>query len=66
MRYIEVLEQTLGRPAMKRFLPMQPGDVQETWADIEDTVALTGYQPRVSIEEGVPAFVEWYRTYYRA
>ncbi len=66
MRYIEVLEQTLGRPAVKRFLPMQPGDVQETWADIEDTVALTGYQPRVSIEEGVPAFVEWYRTYYRA
>lgn len=65
MRYIEVLEHALGRAADKRFLPMQPGDVEDTWADVEDLVALTGYRPKVSIEEGVAAFVDWYRGYYK-
>ena len=65
-RYIRVLEQSLGRPAIRNLLPLQPGDVPETWADIDDLVALTGYRPRTSIEEGIPRFVSWYREYYGA
>ncbi len=64
MRYVEVLEQALGREADKRFLDMQPGDVAETWADVEDLVATTGHRPATSIEDGVSAFVTWYRDYY--
>jgi UDP-glucuronate 4-epimerase len=65
LRYIEVLEQCLGRPAVKNFLPMQPGDVPATRADVEDLVREFGYQPRTTVEEGVARFVEWYRAYYR-
>ena len=63
-RYIETLEKCLGRTAERNLLPLQPGDVPETAADIDDLVALTGYRPRTSIEEGVPRFVKWYRGYY--
>ena len=65
-RYIETLEKCLGRTAVRNFLPLQPGDVPDTSADIGDLAALTGYRPRTSIEEGVPRFVEWYREYYGA
>jgi UDP-glucuronate 4-epimerase len=64
MRYIEVIEQTLGRVAEKRFLPMQPGDVPETCADIDDLARDTGYKPATPVETGVPRFIEWYRAYY--
>ena len=64
LRYIEVLEACLGKPARKNFLPLQPGDVPATWADIGDLVRDIGYAPRTTVEEGVARFVEWYRAYY--
>lgn len=65
LRYIEVLEQCLGRKAEMRLLPLQPGDVPDTEADISDLIERVGYRPQVSVEEGVGRFVEWYRSYYR-
>ena len=64
LRFIEVLEQTLGRPAEKRLVPMQPGDVPATCADVTDIMRDVGYSPATPIEEGIPRFVEWYRGYY--
>jgi UDP-glucuronate 4-epimerase len=64
MRYIEVLEQCLGRTAEKTLLPLQAGDVPDTYADVEDLVRDTGYQPATPIEVGVRNFVDWYRGYY--
>ena len=64
MRYIEVLEQCLGKEAQKNMLPMQPGDVKDTYADVSDLVADVDYKPSTSIEEGVKNFVEWYRDYF--
>ncbi|MDE2023778.1 MAG: NAD-dependent epimerase [Gammaproteobacteria bacterium] len=61
---IEVLEKALGRKAERNLLPMQPGDVPATYADIDDLEAAVGFRPRTSIEEGVRRFVEWYRSYY--
>jgi UDP-glucuronate 4-epimerase len=65
LRYIEVLEECLGRTAKKNLLPLQPGDVVVTRADIDDLARDFGYRPRTTIEEGVHRFVDWYRTYYR-
>jgi UDP-glucuronate 4-epimerase len=65
MRYIEVLEDCLGTKAKKNFLPMQPGDVPATFADVEDLIRDVGFKPNTSIEEGIRHFVEWYRDYYR-
>ena len=64
MRYIEVIEECLGRKAQKNFLPMQLGDVPDTFADIEDLVQEVGYRPATSIEVGVRKFVEWFCEYY--
>jgi UDP-glucuronate 4-epimerase len=64
LRYIEVLEECLGRKARKNFLPMQPGDVPATYADVDDLVRETGFKPATTIEEGISRFVEWYRGYY--
>jgi len=64
MRYIEVIEECVGRKAEKNMLPMQPGDVPDTWADTEDLAADVGYQPSTPIEVGVKNFVDWYRDYY--
>jgi UDP-glucuronate 4-epimerase len=65
MRMIEVLEQTLGRKAEINFEPMQPGDVKETYADIEAIQRDYGFQPSTSIDTGIPRFVEWYRDYFQ-
>ncbi len=65
MHFIETLEKKLGRTAEKRFLPLQPGDVPETWADTASLEEFTGYHPSVSVEEGLEHFVTWYRTYYK-
>ena len=65
LRYLEVLEACLGRRAEKRLLPMQPGDVPETCADIGDLAGDVGYQPATPVEVGVRRFVDWYRDYYR-
>ena len=65
MRFIEVLEQACGREAIKEFAEMQPGDVKETYADIEASRRDLGFEPTTSIEEGLPRFVKWYREYHR-
>jgi UDP-glucuronate 4-epimerase len=64
MRYIEVLEECLGRKAEKNLLPLQQGDVPDTWADVEDLVADVGYRPATPVEVGVRRFVDWYVDYY--
>ncbi len=64
MRYIEVLEDCLGRKATKNFLPMQLGDVPDTFADIDDLVRDVGYRPATPVEVGVKRFVEWFMEYY--
>jgi len=64
MRLIEVLEAKLGRQAKKNFLPMQPGDVLETYADVDDLIQDVGFRPETPIETGVDRFVEWYRQYH--
>jgi len=64
MRFIEVLEQTLGIEAEKNMLPMQPGDVPATAADVEALKADVGFSPGTPIDVGVPRFVEWYREFY--
>lgn len=64
LRFIEVLEACLGIPAKKNLLPLQPGDVLETYADIDDLRRDVGFEPRTSIETGIAKFVEWYRAFY--
>ncbi|TCV97628.1 UDP-glucuronate 4-epimerase [Luteibacter rhizovicinus] len=66
MHYIEVLEACLGRRARLNMLPLQPGDVPDTEADVSELVSAVGYRPKVSVETGVKEFVRWYRDYYRA
>jgi UDP-glucuronate 4-epimerase len=63
-RFIEVLEDALGVPAQKNLLPMQPGDVPVTYSDVRDLTRDTGFAPRTPIEEGIPRFVAWYRSFY--
>ncbi|BDD87520.1 NAD-dependent epimerase [Desulfofustis limnaeus] len=65
LRYIEVLENCLGRVAEKNLLPMQPGDVPATYADVDDLVRDFDYRPSTTLEYGVARFVEWYRDYFR-
>jgi UDP-glucuronate 4-epimerase len=64
MRYIEVIEECLGRKAQKNFLPLQPGDVPETYADVSDLERDVGYRPVTPVESGVRAFVDWFCEYY--
>ena len=65
MQYIEVLENCLGKKAEKNLLPIQPGDVPATFADVDDLIGDTGFKPSTSIEEGIKKFVVWYRSYYK-
>lgn len=64
MEFINTLENILGKEAEKEFLPMQPGDVEETYADIDDLAADAGYRPNTPLKEGLEKFVAWYREYY--
>ncbi len=66
MRYIEVIEECLGKEAEKNMLPLQAGDVPDTFADTEDLVQDVGYQPDTPIEVGVKKFIDWYLDYYQA
>lgn len=66
LRFIEVLEQALGKKAEKNFLPLQAGDVPATYADVAELMRDTGFKPATSIETGIARFVEWYREYYKA
>lgn len=65
MRYIEVLEDTLGIKAQKNLLPMQAGDVPATYADVEDLERDVGFKPATSLEDGISRFVQWFREYYK-
>ncbi|MFZ5604205.1 MAG: NAD-dependent epimerase [Pseudomonadota bacterium] len=65
LRYIEVLEDCLGRKAEKNLLPLQPGDVPDTYADVDALVQDVGYRPSTPVEEGVKRFVDWYRDFYK-
>jgi UDP-glucuronate 4-epimerase len=65
MRYIEIIEECVGRKAKKNLLPMQPGDVPDTWADAGDLADDVGYRPATPIETGVRRFVDWYLDYYK-
>lgn len=66
LRFIEVIEEALGKTAQKRFLPMQPGDVPATYADVDDLMQDIDFQPATSIEVGIGRFVRWYQSYYSA
>ena len=61
MDMIAILEREIGRPATLRRLPMQPGDVEATWADVQDLVTATGFTPTVTLADGLRRFVDWYR-----
>ncbi len=65
VRYIELIEEYLGKKAERKLLPMQPGDIEETWADVSDLTRDYGYEPTTSVEVGVKNFVQWYREYYK-
>jgi UDP-glucuronate 4-epimerase len=64
--FIAALEGAIGRKAIRRMLPAQPGDTHATWADISGLQSAVGYTPKVPVGEGVARFVEWYRTYFSA
>ncbi|MFW6324205.1 MAG: NAD-dependent epimerase [Desulfovibrionales bacterium] len=64
MDFIHAIEQALGKTAKKEFLPLQPGDVPETYAEVEDLFAAVEFRPGTSIQEGISRFVSWYQTYY--
>ncbi|MEZ5511720.1 MAG: NAD-dependent epimerase [Gammaproteobacteria bacterium] len=65
LRYIEVLEECLGKKAEKNLLPLQPGDVPDTYADVDALAEDVGYRPSTPVEEGVRRFVDWYRGHYK-
>jgi UDP-glucuronate 4-epimerase len=65
MHVVRLLEKQLGREAVKDMLPMQPGDVMETFADVSDLMRDTGFRPQTSIEDGIRGFVAWYRDHYK-
>jgi len=65
MHFIETLEKAIGKEAKKEFLPMQPGDVYQTYADVDDLMRDFDFKPSTSIEDGLRKFVDWYKEYYR-
>jgi UDP-glucuronate 4-epimerase len=65
MHYIATLEKCLGKKAEMNLLPLQPGDVPDTYADVQDLVKDVHYKPATTVEEGIARFVEWYRSYYK-
>lgn len=64
MQYLDVLEQALGKKAIVELLPMQPGEVYKTYADVEALFDATGYRPQTNVDQGVRQFVDWYKGYY--
>lgn len=64
-RFIEILEDTLGRKAVRNLMPMQPGDVEATYADVDDLIRDTGFKPHTPLEQGIGEFVRWFRDYYK-
>jgi UDP-glucuronate 4-epimerase len=64
MEYIKAIEDSLGKTAQKEFLPMQPGDVPRTEADVTDLVENLGYKPDTPVQKGIESFIEWYKSYF--
>ena len=64
LRYIEVMEEAIGRKAILNKLPRQPGDVLATYADVKDLIRDTGYRPETTLESGMQRFIDWYRDFY--
>jgi UDP-glucuronate 4-epimerase len=64
-RFIEIIEDKLGMKAIKNMLPMQPGDVTVTYANVDDLMRDVGFQPATPLEDGIDRFVTWYREYYQ-
>ena len=64
LHFVDVIEQACGKAAIREFDEMQAGDVKETYADIEASRRDLGFEPKISIEEGIPRFVAWYRDYH--
>ncbi|MEM1325095.1 MAG: NAD-dependent epimerase [Bacteroidota bacterium] len=65
LQFIEAIEKALGKEAQKEYFPMQPGDVEQTYADVQNLVDEFGYQPSTSVEEGIGHFVKWYLSFYK-
>jgi len=63
--FIDILEKSLNKKAIRRMMPPHPGDLDMTWADCKDFSNKYGNWPRVTLEKGIPLFVEWYRTYFK-
>ena len=64
-RFIEIIEERVGKKAEKNLLPMQPGDVPATYANVDDLIKDVDYKPSTSVEEGIANFVDWYREFYK-
>jgi UDP-glucuronate 4-epimerase len=65
LRYVDAIEKACGVEAIRNYMPLQPGDVLATWADVDDLAEATGFRPKTSVEDGVQAFVDWYRDFYK-
>lgn len=65
MDFITAIEDALGMKAQKEFLPLQPGDVEQTYADVQNLIDEFGYKPSTSVKEGIHNFVEWYKVFYK-
>jgi UDP-glucuronate 4-epimerase len=65
MAFIEAIENAIGKKAVKEYLPLQPGDVPATYADVNDLIKDTGFKPSTSIVDGINNFVKWYKKYYK-
>ncbi len=64
-RFIEAIENAIGKKAEKKKMPLQPGDVPATWADVDELIEDVGFSPATPVEKGIEHFVAWYRKYYR-
>ncbi|MBU8849662.1 MAG: NAD-dependent epimerase [Desulfobacterales bacterium] len=65
MTFIEAIEKAIGKKAIKKYLPLQPGDVPATYADVNDLIKDTGFKPSTTVDEGINSFVKWYKEYYK-
>jgi len=64
MAFVEAIEKAIGKKAMKDYLPLQPGDVPATYANVNDLIKDTGFKPSTPIEVGINSFIKWYKEYY--
>ena len=65
LEFIKIIEKNLNKKAKKNFLPLQPGDVPVTFADISESIKDLKFVPKIKINEGIPRFIEWFKKYYK-